>query len=117
LQQVFDEVAFFAGRDLDLSGDGEPQRVRGEVVTERYPFVLGVVPSIGRAFNWDEVHTAGTPRAAMISDGLWRRRFGSDSTVVGRSIRINATPYTVIGVLPRGFRGLIGNAEPDASTP
>lgn len=111
LQQVFDEVAFFAGRDLDLAGDGEPQRVRGEVVTERYPSVLGVAPAMGRAFNWDEVHTAGTPRAAMISHGLWTRRFGSDPAVVGRSVRINATPYTVIGVLPRGFRGLIGIAE------
>ena len=43
-QQVFDEIAFYSGRDLDLSGDGEPERVRGEVVTEGYPSVLGVVP-------------------------------------------------------------------------
>ena len=92
MQQVFDEVAFFAGRDVDLSGDGEPQRLRGEVITERYPSVLGVAPSIGRAFNWDEVHTPGTSRAVMISDGLWARRFGSDPAVVGRTIRINATP-------------------------
>jgi putative ABC transport system permease protein len=110
-QQVFDEIAFFAGRDLDLSGDGEPQRVRGEVVTERYPSVLGVAPLVGRPFTWDEVHNAGTPRAAMISHGLWTRRFGGDPAVVGRTIRINATPYTVIAVLPRGFRGLIGNAD------
>ena len=110
-QQVFDEIAFFAGRDLDLSGDGEPQRVRGEVVTERYPSVLGVAPLMGRPFTWDEVHTAGTPPAAMISHGLWTRRFGADPAVVGRTIRINATQYTVTGVLPRGFRGLIGNAD------
>ena len=110
-QQVFDEIAFFAGRDLDLSGDGEPQRLRGEVVTERYPSVLGVAPLLGRPFTWDEVHTAGTPRAAMIGHGLWTRRFGGDPAVVGRTIRINATPYTVIGVLPRGFRGLIGIAD------
>jgi putative ABC transport system permease protein len=110
-QQVFDEIAFFGGRDLDLSGDGEPQRVRGEVVTERYPSVLGVAPLMGRPFAWDEVHTAGTPPAAMISHGLWTRRFGADPAVVGRTIRINATQYTVTGVLPRGFRGLIGNAD------
>ena len=65
----------------------------------------------GRPFTWDEVHTAGTPPAAMISHGLWTRRFGGDPAVVGRTIRINATPYTVIGVLPQGFRGLIGNAD------
>jgi putative ABC transport system permease protein len=110
-QQVFDEIAFFSGRDLDLSGDGEPQRVRGEVVTERYPSVLGVAPLMGRPFTWDEVHTAGTPRAAMISHGLWTRRFGGDPAVVGRTIRINAAPYAVIAVLPRSFRGLIGNAD------
>ena len=110
-QQVFDDIAFFAGRDLDLSGDGEPQRVRGEVVTERYPSVLGVAPLMGRPFTWDEVHTAGTPPAAMISHGVWTRRFGGDPAVVGRTIRINAAPYTVIGVLPRGFRGLIGTAD------
>ena len=110
-QQVFDEIAFFGGRDLDLSGDGEPQRVRGEVVTERYPSVLGVAPLMGRPFTWDEVHQAGSPPAAMIGHGLWTRRFGSDPAVVGRTIRINATPYAVIGVLPRGFRGLIGNAD------
>ena len=111
LQQVFDEIAFFGGRELDLSGDGEPQRVRGEVVTERYPSVLGVAPLMGRPFTWDEVHTAGTARAAIIGHGLWKRRFGGDPAVVGRTIRINATPYTVIAVLPRGFRGLIGNAD------
>jgi putative ABC transport system permease protein len=110
-QQMFDEIAFFAGRDLDLSGDGEPQRLRGEVVTERYPTVLGVAPLMGRPFTWDEVHKAGTPRAAMISHGLWTRRFGSDPAVVGRTLHINATPYTVIGVLPPGFRGLIGTAD------
>jgi predicted permease len=110
-QQVFEEVGFFSGRDVDLSGDGEPQRLRGEVVTERYPSVLGVAPSIGRAFTWDEVHKAGTPRAAMISHGLWTRRFGGDPGVVGRTLRVNATPYTVIGVLPPGFRGLIGIAD------
>jgi putative ABC transport system permease protein len=110
-QHVFDEMAFFSGRDLDLSGEGEPQRVRGEVVTERYPSVLGVAPLMGRPFTWDEVHTAGTPRAAMIGYGVWTRRFGGDPAVVGRTIRINATPYTVIGVLPRGFRGLIGTAD------
>ena len=110
-QQVFDEIAFFSGRDLDLSGDGEPQRVRGEVVTERYPSVLGVAPLVGRPFAWDEVHKAGSPRAAMIGHGLWTRRFGADPSVIGRTIRINATPYVVIAVLPRGFRGLIGNAD------
>jgi putative ABC transport system permease protein len=110
-QEVFEEVAFFAGRDIDLSGDGEPQRVRGEVVTERYFSVLGITPFMGRAFSFGEVHKAGTPAAVMIGHGLWMRRFGADQTVVGRRIHVNAAPYTVIGVLPRDFRGLNGNAD------
>jgi putative ABC transport system permease protein len=110
-QQVFEEVAFFAGRDIDVSGDGEPQRVRGEVVTERYPSVLGVAPVMGRPFTADEVHKAGTPAAALISHGLWMRRFGGDANVLNRTIRLNAAPYAIVGVLPRGFRGLIGMAD------
>jgi putative ABC transport system permease protein len=110
-QQIFEEVAFFAGRDIDLSGEGDPQRVRGEVVTDRYPAVLGILPIAGRAFSYDEVHTAGTPPAMLISDGLRVRRFGGDANVVGRTVRVNATPYTIIGVLPPGFRGLSGNAD------
>jgi len=53
----------------------------------------------------------------MISDGLWTRRFGSDPAVVGRTLHINATPYTVIGVLPPGFRGLIGTATSGCRSP
>ena len=108
---MFEEPAFFAGRDIDLSGDGEPQRVRGEVVTEHYPGVLGVRPEMGRVFAYDEVHTAGTPAAVMISHGLWTRRFGADPGALGRTIQINAAPYTIVGILPPGFRGLIGNAD------
>jgi putative ABC transport system permease protein len=110
-QQAFEEIAFFAGRDLDLSGDGEPQRVRGEVITDRYTAVLGVVPAVGRAFTHEEAHAVGAPAVVMISHALWTRRFGGDDAVVGRTLRVNATPYTIVGVLPPGFRGLSGNAE------
>jgi putative ABC transport system permease protein len=111
IQQIFEELAFFAGRDVDLSGDGDPLRVRGEVVTDRYPAVLGIAPIAGRAFSYDEVHTAGTPAVMLISDALRVRRFGGKADVVGRTLRVNATPYTIVGVLPPGFRGLIGNAD------
>ena len=110
-QQIFDELAFFAGRDIDLSGEGDPQRVRGEVVTDRYPAVLGIAPIAGRTFSHEEVHTAGTPPVMLISAGLQVRRFGGDTNVIGRTVRVNATAYTVVGVLPPGFRGLSGNAD------
>jgi len=111
LQQVFDETALFAGRDLDLTGDGEPERVRGEVVTDRYPVLLGITPSLGRSFTPDEGRREASQAVALIGDGLWRRRFGADPGTVGRIIQLNAAPYTIVGVLPRGFRGLNGDAD------
>jgi putative ABC transport system permease protein len=110
-QTVFEGTAMFAGRDLNLAGDGEPERVRGEVVTEAYPAVLGINPMLGRAFTQDEANREGVARVAMIAHGLWTRRFGADPGVLGRTIDINATPYTIVGVLPRGFRGLNGDAQ------
>jgi putative ABC transport system permease protein len=110
-QTVFEDTAMFAGRDLNVAGDGEPERVRGEVVTQRYPAVLGINPILGRAFTQDEANREGVARVAMISHGLWTRRFGADPGALGRTIEINATPYTIVGVLPRGFRGLNGDAQ------
>lgn len=110
-QHVFEDTAMFAGRDLNLAGDGDPERVRGEVVTERYPSIVGIHPIIGRAFTSDEANTEGVAPVAMIGHGLWTRRFGADPAIAGRTVQINGTPYTIVGVLPRGFRGLSGDAE------
>jgi putative ABC transport system permease protein len=110
-QQVFEEGALFSLRDLSLSGDDSPERVRGEVVTERYPAVLGVHPMRGRPFTYDEANRKGGPAVTMIGHGLWTRRYGGDPAVIGRTIQVNAVPYTVVGILPRGFRGLNGNAD------
>src|SRR5262245_25916458 len=109
-QQVFDEIAFFSGRDVDLSGDGEPQRLRGEVVTERYPSVLGIAPLMGRPFTWEEVHNTGTPRAAMISNGMWRRRLRGEPAVAGRTLPLHATPSTASGVRPPRVSGAVPRA-------
>jgi putative ABC transport system permease protein len=110
VQRSFDDAALFSSRDFSLSGDAEPERVRGEVVTERYPGVLGINPILGRAFTYDEANREGAPAVVLIGHGLWTRRFGSDPAILGRAIQINGTPYAVVGVLPRGFRGLSGDA-------
>jgi putative ABC transport system permease protein len=110
-QQAFEDAALFSGRDLNLAGDGEPEKIRGEVVTERYPAILGIEPIVGRSFTVEEARQEGSGRVAMIGHGLWSRRFGSDPGILGRTIDINAMPYTVVGVLPRGFRGLNGDAQ------
>jgi len=111
LQTSFDSTALFAQRDVALSGDDEPERVRGEVITERYPAILGVHPIAGRAFTGEEANRAGQTPVAMIGHALWQRRFGGDRAILGRTIPLNAQPYTVIGILPPGFRGLTGQSD------
>ena len=91
-------------------GTGEAERVGGVLVTEGFFPTLGVQPSRGRLFLPDE-DRPGAPLVAMVSDGLWRRRFGADPGIVGSSITVNATPVTVIGVLPATFRHVEINPE------
>ena len=110
-QRTFEVTALFAGRDYSLAGGADPERVRGEIVTEAYHAVLGVAPIIGRHFTFDEANRAGTPPVVMIGHALWTRRFAADPATVGRSIEVNGGPHVVVGVLPPGFRGLIGSAE------
>ena len=82
-------------------GNAEPERVRGARMTASMMPTLGIAPAFGRGFtdaeNFDDV-----PAVAVLSDGLWRRRFGADSGILGRTIEIDGTPWTVIGVMPRG---------------
>jgi putative ABC transport system permease protein len=111
IQQTFENTALFAGRDLSLSGDSSPERVRGEVVTDRFPGILGVTPILGRGFTGAEAHRAGEQAVVMLGHALWTRRYNADPSIVGRTLQINSAPYTVVGVLPAGFKGLIGNAE------
>jgi len=111
IQSVFSDVAAFAGRTMSLTDSGAPEQLRGEIATERYPRILGIAPVLGRMFTSAEANIAGTQRVAMIGEQLWRRRFGGDASIIGRTVQVNSTPYTVIGVLPGGFRGLSGQSE------
>jgi putative ABC transport system permease protein len=111
MQTVFGEAALFAPRELSLTHVDEPERIRGEVITTAYPGVLGVRPVLGRAFTAEEADSAGAMRVAMIGEGFRATRFGNDVDVLGRTIHFNGMPYTIVGVLPRGFRGLSGQAD------
>lgn len=84
---------------LNLTGEGgEPERLRGVAVSASFFSVLGVQPLAGRTFAPDE-DRAGAPRVTVISEDLWRRRFGADPGVVGRPVTLSGQPYTVIGIL------------------
>jgi predicted permease len=98
---VFTDIAATQPGDATLSGDSEPEQVPARKVTWNLWSVLGVEPMLGRVFTEGE-DTNGA-RVAVISHGLWQRRFGGSPGVIGRTITLNDSPYEVIGVMPRGF--------------
>ncbi len=102
LAKSFERMAMYEYRGFNLSGNGEPEQVGGLRVTSRLPEVLGVQPMLGRWFSREE-EPLGSHRVVVLSYGLWQRRYGGDRGVVGRTIRMNQEPYTVIGVMPAGF--------------
>ncbi len=112
--QVFSGLSCIAGPlPLTWSGSAEPKQVFGQMVTANYFDVLGVTPVKGRFFLPDEDTKPGGNNVVVLSYSLWVNKFGSDPNIVGKALTLNATPYTVIGVGPRGFKGafVFGNAE------
>jgi putative ABC transport system permease protein len=97
----FSELGLVAGGALTLTGDENPERIRGAWVTASTIRLLGLAPRIGRAFTDAEDLDSAAP-VAILSDGLWRRRYGADPAIVGRVIHVNNAPTTVVGVMPRG---------------
>ena len=103
---LFQSVSVITGWRPTLTGGAEPEPVPGEQVSHEYLTVLGVRPALGRDFrNDDDVPNAA--RVVIMSDGLWKRRFGGAADIVGRSILLNGEPHEIIGVLPAGFRPIV----------
>jgi predicted permease len=88
-----------------LGGDGEAERLDGQSVSGDYFRVLGVGPAVGRDFSRAD-DQPGAPQVAIIADGLWRRRFGADAGVIGRTIRLDGAPVTIVGIMPRAFENI-----------
>jgi putative ABC transport system permease protein len=96
------DVAASQTRNFSLSGDFEAERLTGLHVTPGFFRVLGVQPALGRAFLPEE-GTPGNERVVLISHGLWERRFGGDTELVGSSVLLDGEPHTVVGVMPEHF--------------
>lgn len=94
--------AFYGVGDSRLTGWGEPERLTQVPVSENFFQLLGVQPRLGRHFTPEECKWRG-PRAVLLSDGLWRRRFGSDPGIVGKPLTLDGQAVTVVGVLPASF--------------
>ena len=101
--QIFEDLAALDTRTYNLTGDGsEPEKLDGAGVTYNLFSVLGVKPILGRGFLPEEDRPGGA-HVAVISYGLWQRRFGGDRKLVGREILLNSEKHTVVGVMPPGF--------------
>ena len=86
---------------------------RAEIVTAGFFDVMGVKPAVGRGFTADEEANPGGATVTVISDSLWRRRFGADRDALGKTVFFNQTPMTIVGVMPRSFRGAFAHSAVD----
>jgi putative ABC transport system permease protein len=100
--QVYEDMAAFNNRSFNLTGVGDPVRILGAWNTASLFSVLGVEPSMGRVFT-EEEEEPGKDLVVVLSNGLWRSRFGSNPNAIGQAISMNGANRTVIGVMPTGF--------------
>jgi putative ABC transport system permease protein len=109
--QSFGAVAGWNQQPYNLTGTDAPERLQVEMVSASYFPLLGVEAVVGRTFSADEDRTPETNLAAMLSYGLWRRRFGGDAQVIGKTLELEKHRFTIVGVAPPGFRGQSGTAD------
>ena len=100
--QTLSEIASWGDGQVNLTGDGDPERVSAASVTANLFSTLGVSPLIGRTFT-DREDLPNGPSLVVLGHSLWARRYASDPGLVGRSIQINGRPFQVIGIMPEGF--------------
>ncbi|MGJ5817166.1 ABC transporter permease [Paludibaculum fermentans] len=99
---AFQQVGAFGTNSGDLAGGGEPVRIKATRITWSLFPLLGVAPALGHNFSKDD--DLLRVRTLILSDGLWKRQFGSDPAILGKKVRLNRETYTVAGVMPRGFQ-------------
>ena len=103
---VFSGLVAHQGLPLAFSGKGEPEQIFGELVSGDFFTVLGVTPALGRFFVPDEDKVPGASAVAVLSHNFWERQLGGDAAVVGQTLKLNGHAFTIVGVAPRGFKGV-----------
>ena len=114
--QSYEQLAAMEPTSLDFMGRDEPEVFLASFVSEGFFQALGVTAAHGRTFLPEEFARGNRP-VVVLTDGLWRRRFGADPDLVGRSLRLDGQPYTVVGVLPANFRLGLASREREAFVP
>jgi predicted permease len=115
--EVFSTLAAQTFAPMAVKVTESPRILMGQLVSWDYFEALGVEPALGRTFLPEEDETFGTHPVAIVSHATWERQFGSDPGVIGTTIHINDYPFTVIGVAPQGFKGLVTALEPAVWAP
>jgi predicted permease len=105
--RVFAGLVAYQPQPLSLNIDGTNERMFGDIVSGNYFSALGLKPALGRGFLPEEDRTPGERAVAVISHKLWQTRFGGDPATVGRSVKINGHPFTIVGVAPEKYVGLL----------
>ncbi|HKD78552.1 MAG TPA: ABC transporter permease [Candidatus Angelobacter sp.] len=100
--QTFSSMAMYRNQDYNVTGSGEAERLSGYMISADFFPTLGVKPTIGRIFESGDDQPGAGP-VVVLSGGLWSRKFGSSPEVLGKSLILNGTSYTVVGVIPSGF--------------
>jgi putative ABC transport system permease protein len=98
----FDELGIYAWREVNLTGDREPQKVQAFQISANLFGLLGVHPQLGRAFLPEE-QEPGKEREIILGHALWEQRYASDTHIVGKNIKVDGKAYTVVGVMAAGF--------------
>ena len=107
----FESVAVWANDNLNLTGSGEPIQVPVARVSPSFFSTLGVQPPLGRIFTAEEGRPEGKP-VVMLGDSIWRSRFHGDPNIIGQTVTLDATPHTVVGVLPANIQfPFVGSAD------
>ncbi|MGB2717243.1 MAG: ABC transporter permease [Vicinamibacterales bacterium] len=102
-QQSYDALAaYLSGSTVNVTVNGHPQRYTGAYVTEHFLRILGVAPAMGRDFAASD-NVPGAAKVAIIGHGIWQRDFGGDPEILGKAVRINGRPATIVGVMSPGF--------------
>ncbi len=107
----FEEIAGESSQNVILSGLGAAEPLKAELVSAEYFSALRTNAAKGRTFTREETSSSAANPVAILSDGLWKRRFGGDEEIIGKTIHLNGQGFTVIGVLPHGFQGISQKAE------
>ena len=114
---TFSSLAAYTPVSITMDANGQPEPLAGQLVSGNYFEVLGVKPRFGRGLTPDDDRLGSPVRVAVISHALWQRAFNADQSLIGQTIRLNSNPYTVIGVAPPAFVGLLLGVATDVWVP